>query len=162
MAQPYLALRSTGNGQTSHKKVAGSKNPLPLGMGSVKELGYTDKEATVLSLINFSGDRRLRGLCEAFAVQKEKRFIADNYFADDYDHVSEEESFDMPITLHQMNRTAFLSRLRPNACDLISKEECCDIPMAMPQKNRASSLSMPSPDDCGARRSDVHSELLGN
>ncbi len=35
MAQPYLALRSTGNGQTSHKKVAGSKNPLPLGMGSV-------------------------------------------------------------------------------------------------------------------------------
>lgn len=38
MAQPYLALRSTGNGQTSHKKAAGSKNPLPLGMGSVKEL----------------------------------------------------------------------------------------------------------------------------
>ena len=38
MAHPYLALRPTRNGRVSHYAVAGSKNPLPLGMGSVKEL----------------------------------------------------------------------------------------------------------------------------
>lgn len=37
MAQPYLALRTTRNGLFSHYSVAGSKNPLPLGMGSVKK-----------------------------------------------------------------------------------------------------------------------------
>ena len=36
MAHPYLALRPTRNGRVSHYAVAGSKNPLPLGMGSVK------------------------------------------------------------------------------------------------------------------------------
>ena len=36
MAHPYLALRPTRNGWVSHYAVAGSKNPLPLGMGSVK------------------------------------------------------------------------------------------------------------------------------
>ncbi len=35
MAQPDLALRTTRNGLFSHYVVAGSKNPLPLGMGSV-------------------------------------------------------------------------------------------------------------------------------
>lgn len=35
MAHPYLALRPTRNGRVSHYAVAGSKNPLPLGMGSV-------------------------------------------------------------------------------------------------------------------------------
>ena len=37
MAHPYLALRPTRNRLVSHYVVAGSKNPLPLGMGSVKE-----------------------------------------------------------------------------------------------------------------------------
>ena len=36
MTHPYLALRSDGNGQTSRSYTAGSKNPLPSGMGSVK------------------------------------------------------------------------------------------------------------------------------
>lgn len=36
MAHPYLALRPTRNRLVSHYVVAGSKNPLPLGMGSVK------------------------------------------------------------------------------------------------------------------------------
>ena len=35
MTHPYLALRSDGNGQTSRSYTAGSKNPLPSGMGSV-------------------------------------------------------------------------------------------------------------------------------
>ncbi len=39
MAHPYLALRPTRNGLVSHYIVAGSKNPLPLGMGSVKKTG---------------------------------------------------------------------------------------------------------------------------
>ncbi|MCI1768908.1 MAG: relaxase/mobilization nuclease domain-containing protein [Mageeibacillus sp.] len=38
MAQPNLALRTTRNGLFSHCVVAGSKNPLPLGMGSVKKI----------------------------------------------------------------------------------------------------------------------------
>jgi len=37
MAHPYLALRPIRNGLVSHYVVAGSKNPLPLGMGSVKK-----------------------------------------------------------------------------------------------------------------------------
>ena len=37
MAHPYLALRPTRNGRVSHYAVAGSKNPLPLGMGSVND-----------------------------------------------------------------------------------------------------------------------------
>ena len=37
MAHPYLALRPTRNGRVSHYAVAGSKNPLPLGMGNVKK-----------------------------------------------------------------------------------------------------------------------------
>lgn len=37
MAHPYLALRPTRNRLVSHYVVAGSKNPLPLGMGSVKQ-----------------------------------------------------------------------------------------------------------------------------
>lgn len=36
MAQPHLALRTTGNGLFSYYIIVGSKNPLPLGMGSVK------------------------------------------------------------------------------------------------------------------------------
>lgn len=36
MAQPHLALRTTRNGLFSHYVVAGSKNPPPLGVGSVK------------------------------------------------------------------------------------------------------------------------------
>lgn len=35
MAQPNLALRTTRNGLFSHYVVAGSKNPPPLGVGSV-------------------------------------------------------------------------------------------------------------------------------
>ena len=38
MAQPNLALRTTRNGLFSHYVVAGSKNPPPLGVGSVKSL----------------------------------------------------------------------------------------------------------------------------
>jgi len=38
MAHPYLALRPIRNGLVSHYVVAGSKNPLPLGMGSVKDV----------------------------------------------------------------------------------------------------------------------------
>lgn len=38
MAQPNLALRTTRNGLFSHYVVAGSKNPPPLGVGSVKAL----------------------------------------------------------------------------------------------------------------------------
>ena len=38
MVQPYLALRTTGNGLFSCYVTARSKNPLPLGMGSVKSL----------------------------------------------------------------------------------------------------------------------------
>ena len=37
MAHPYLALRPTRNRLVSHYVVAGSKNPLPLGMGSVNK-----------------------------------------------------------------------------------------------------------------------------
>lgn len=37
MAQPHLALRTTRNGLFSHYVVAGSKNPPPLGVGSVNE-----------------------------------------------------------------------------------------------------------------------------
>ena len=37
MAQLYLTLRTTGNGLFSCFIAAGSKNPLPLGMGSVKD-----------------------------------------------------------------------------------------------------------------------------
>ena len=40
MAYPHLALRPTRNGLVSHYIVTGSKNPLPLGMGSVKPEGY--------------------------------------------------------------------------------------------------------------------------
>lgn len=36
MAYPYLALRPTRNRLVSHYIMAVSKNPLPLGMGSVK------------------------------------------------------------------------------------------------------------------------------
>ena len=36
MAQPYLALRTTRNGLFSCYVTAGSKNPLPLCIGSVK------------------------------------------------------------------------------------------------------------------------------
>lgn len=36
MAYPHLALRPNRNVLVSHYVVAGSKNPLPLGMGSVK------------------------------------------------------------------------------------------------------------------------------
>jgi len=42
MAHPYLALRPIRNGLVSHYVVAGSKNPLPLGMGSVKEIFYNN------------------------------------------------------------------------------------------------------------------------
>lgn len=40
MAHPYLALRPDRNVLVSHYVVAGSKNPLPLGMGSVKDKFY--------------------------------------------------------------------------------------------------------------------------
>ena len=43
MAHPYLALRPTRNGRGSHYAVAGSKNPLPLGMGSVKSWSEVEK-----------------------------------------------------------------------------------------------------------------------
>ena len=50
MAQPYLALRTTRNGLFSHYSVAGSKNPLPLGMVSVKLSNYPlNKEDSNLS-----------------------------------------------------------------------------------------------------------------
>ena len=42
MAHPYLALRPTRNGLVSHYAVAGSKNPLPLGMRSVKAYECTN------------------------------------------------------------------------------------------------------------------------
>jgi len=38
MAHPYLALRPARNGLVSYYVVAGSKNPLPLGMRSVNVL----------------------------------------------------------------------------------------------------------------------------
>ncbi|MCR4657221.1 MAG: class I SAM-dependent methyltransferase [Lachnospiraceae bacterium] len=44
MAHPYLALRPNRNVLVSHYVVAGSKNPLPLGMGSVnvRKLLFTE------------------------------------------------------------------------------------------------------------------------
>ncbi len=41
MAYPHLALRPNRNVLVSHYVVAGSKNPLPLGMGSVKDNQHT-------------------------------------------------------------------------------------------------------------------------
>jgi len=41
MAQPNLALRTTRNGLFSHYVVAGSRNPPPLDVGSVKRNGTT-------------------------------------------------------------------------------------------------------------------------
>ena len=41
MAYPHLALRPNRNVLVSHYVVAGSKNPLPLGMGSVKCVVYS-------------------------------------------------------------------------------------------------------------------------
>jgi len=53
MVHPYLALRPTGNRLVSHYIVAGSKNPLPLGMGSIK-LGF---QTRMKSLFEISSDQ---------------------------------------------------------------------------------------------------------
>ena len=45
MTQPDLALRTTRNGLFSHYVVAGSKNPLPLGMGSVNVKGAAEQNS---------------------------------------------------------------------------------------------------------------------
>ena len=53
-----------------------------------KELGFSDNEALVLSLINFSTDYKTEELLNAFKKQKEKKFIefiADNYFSAEFD-----------------------------------------------------------------------------
>ena len=52
MAHPYLALRPTRNGRVSHYAVAGSKNPLPLGMGSVKK-AYIRENCVFADAVNF-------------------------------------------------------------------------------------------------------------
>ena len=44
MAYPHLALRPNRNVLVSRYVVAGSKNPLPLGMGSVNEYNIEQKQ----------------------------------------------------------------------------------------------------------------------
>lgn len=60
MAHPYLALRPNRNVMVSHYVVAGSKNPLPLGMVSVKYNGtYFLKHKDFDSLILiYKGDHK--------------------------------------------------------------------------------------------------------
>ena len=55
MAHPYLALRPTRNGRVSHYAVAGSKNPLPLGMGSVNQWAVEE----------YLEERRFEEICQS-------------------------------------------------------------------------------------------------
>ena len=56
MAYPYLALQPTGNRLVSRYATAGSKNPLPLGMGSVKHISVMErtKEIGILRALGAS------------------------------------------------------------------------------------------------------------
>ena len=58
MAHPYLALRPTRNGRVSHYAVAGSKNPLPLDMGSVKNAMGMEKPQQISEQVRQIKSRR--------------------------------------------------------------------------------------------------------